>query len=723
MENPKMRSCPSLIDKFVGSEYDTIVKIADALPMLLELYKVFQGKEDKLAMICTEIAANGNYFALTDYKNARAWGYIGDGTYHPLQEWVNSGKFSGLAAIQAAYPKVTSLTQSIDWAALQTMVDHCIGETCFIPKGVGVITDSVYTPMGTRLRGCGGKFEMWALDLTKGTVVKTYGPGKPRRLTDIDGNDPADDTAMFIAAGRSVYFENFAMMSDNWSMGMFFPSVRQCGFAQMLAYGFTDSPCYLDATNSTRNTTMCLLNPEIAHDGGMNEFTGIDFYFRTSAPGAFGVKIQGTTRPGDAVANADLWQWGWGGTSDIRFLHGRISAGGAGGGCIKHDAKMFGTSLGQGVTFRDVSLRLFGNGDYYCSFDRSNRIIIDGAYGEHSSGGVGKVRVTSNTQKSSDGILFTNDRLGGRMYLNDTDVGSLQTPDWQDTRCVQMYKVSGRISTPNLKCLDVSQFMEFTSWDTEYGFVFYFDNGASRIQRYCLSSSNFRSQIEGTNLGSSNHFWQKGYIHELISETISASDLTLNITTLNGAFVVGNPSTPVIRPIQDGGASLGTNTYPWLSVRAHNLFSDSGTVSVSDIRRKLEPGNIPDAVLDVWGNIRWIRYKLANGTSNRWHTGSIAQWILEEFTKAGLDATEYGLICHDVWEAIEAKAEQPATYDAEGNQLTPYVPAVSGQEAGDLWQVRYEEMQAMEAAWNRRELSRIKARLAALEQANNSTPA
>ena len=87
MESPKMRSCPSLIDKFVGSEYDTIVKIADALPMLLELYKVFQGKEDKLAVICTEIAANGNYFALTDYKNARAWGYIGDGTYHPLQEW------------------------------------------------------------------------------------------------------------------------------------------------------------------------------------------------------------------------------------------------------------------------------------------------------------------------------------------------------------------------------------------------------------------------------------------------------------------------------------------------------------------------------------------------------------------------------------------------------------------------------------------------------------
>ena len=283
-----------------------------------------------------------------------------------------------------------------------------------------------------------------------------------------------------------------------------------------------------------------------------------------------------------------------------------------------------------------------------------------------------------------------------------------------------MYKASGRISTPNLKCLDVTQAMELTSWDSEYGFMFFFDDGTGRIQRYCLSAGNFRSQVDGTNLGSSNHFWQRGFIHELVGETITAIDLTLNISTLNGVFVVGNSTAPVIRPLTDGGASLGTTTYGWLHVRAHNLFSDSGTVSVSDIRRKREPGDIPDEVLDVWENIRWIRYKLVDGTNNRWHTGSIAQWILEEFTKAGLDATEYGLVCHDVWEAIEAKAEQPATYDQDGNQLTTYVPAVPGQPAGDLWQVRYEEMQAMEAAWNRRELSRIKARLAALEQAGSS---
>ena len=87
-----------------------------------------------------------------------------------------------------------------------------------------------------------------------------------------------------------------------------------------------------------------------------------------------------------------------------------------------------------------------------------------------------------------------------------------------------------------------------------------------------------------------------------------------------------------------------------------------------------------------------------------------------------MDATEYGLVCHDVWDAIEATEEQPATYDSDGKQLTPYVPATAKQEAGDLWQVRYEEMQAIEAAWNRRELSRIKARLTALEQANATTP-
>lgn len=479
------------------------------------VYRSEGGVRTQLSTVLSEIVATGG-FTNSDYNSARAWGLIGDGAYHPLQELVDSGKFSGLTAIQVAYPKVTSLAQSIDWAALQTAADYCRGSMLVIPKGRPIITQTVIIPKGTNVTGL-GKYDPWEADVTCGTVIGTYGAGNPQRWTDIDGTDANDDTPMFVAGGPGVYFRNMALVSPNWSMGIHYPSVRQCGFSQLIAYGFTDACVYLDMTWSPRNTVMTALHPDIETDGGMNEFSGFDFYLRTDAPGSFAVKVQGTTRPGTATATADEWPWGYGGASDARISHGRLNGGGVGGGCFKHDAQLWGTSLAQGFSLRDVALRLHGSGDYYAYFDRSNRIIIDGSYGEHASGGVGKVSVTSRTAASVDGILFVNDRLGGRMYKDGVDRGSLQTPDWQDTRCVQMYKVAGRISTPNIKALDVAQAMEFTSWDTEYGFIFNLDDGTHRTQYYAMSSVNFRPQVNGINLGSSNHPWDTTYTYTVKS--------------------------------------------------------------------------------------------------------------------------------------------------------------------------------------------------------------
>lgn len=77
--------------------------------------------------------------------NVRAFGAIGDGTLHLLSE-----RFSTLAAAQAVYPHVTSLSQSIDWAAFQAAHNSMsplsgtlnngingtgIGKTIYIPPG------------------------------------------------------------------------------------------------------------------------------------------------------------------------------------------------------------------------------------------------------------------------------------------------------------------------------------------------------------------------------------------------------------------------------------------------------------------------------------------------------------------------------------------------------------------------------------------------------------
>ncbi len=63
---------------------------------------------------------------------------IGDGTYHPLSE-----RFANLGAAQAAFPDmtITTLTESIDWAAVQWALKK--GEHVIVPKGDYIITQEL----------------------------------------------------------------------------------------------------------------------------------------------------------------------------------------------------------------------------------------------------------------------------------------------------------------------------------------------------------------------------------------------------------------------------------------------------------------------------------------------------------------------------------------------------------------------------------------------------
>lgn len=97
---------------------------------------------------------------LSESVSVKDFGAIGDGTLHTLQEWVDSGKFSNLTAIQAVYPHATALTDTIDWVACQASID-------FVGAGGSVLfnktTSNTYLinkPLkyhnGQRWVGCGG---------------------------------------------------------------------------------------------------------------------------------------------------------------------------------------------------------------------------------------------------------------------------------------------------------------------------------------------------------------------------------------------------------------------------------------------------------------------------------------------------------------------------------------------------------------------------------------
>ncbi|HEI8511767.1 TPA: phage head-binding domain-containing protein [Morganella morganii] len=70
------------------------------------------------------VQPGGNLQQIINYVTPEQFGAIGDGVYHPLSE-----RFSSLSEAQETYPHVTSLDQSIDWAACQAAENYARGKT------------------------------------------------------------------------------------------------------------------------------------------------------------------------------------------------------------------------------------------------------------------------------------------------------------------------------------------------------------------------------------------------------------------------------------------------------------------------------------------------------------------------------------------------------------------------------------------------------------------
>ena len=195
------------------------------------------------------------------------------------------------------------------------------------------------------------------------------------------------------------------------------------------------------------------------------------------------------------------------------------------------------------------------------------------------------------------------------------------------------------------------------------------------------------------------------------------------------------------RPNANGAITLGTTSLRW-----NGGFSTVALTIGSDRTIKQDIDNIDDEWLDAWGDVRWVRYKLKASVAEkgedgaRWHTGLIAQEVRDAFAARGLDGTKIGLLCHDEWEEqrepvieyVPRKVSQIEGYeisdvlDKNGRPISrPIIREIevveevdTGKtrvvaEAGKLWSLRYDECQAIEAAWQRREIARQEARITA----------
>lgn len=179
-----------------------------------------------------------------------------------------------------------------------------------------------------------------------------------------------------------------------------------------------------------------------------------------------------------------------------------------------------------------------------------------------------------------------------------------------------------------------------------------------------------------------------------------------------------------VYPGLDQQVSLGTASNRWTQ-----LFASSGTINTSDARCKTSVASASDALLDAVGNVPIHTFQFTDAVEKkgtdaaRLHVGVVAQEVDQAFKDKGLDASRYGLFCHDEWqdeyEEVEV-VDQPEVLDEEGNVVTPKVSHMEKRQelqAGDRYGIRYEELLVLECARLRRETERQQQELQLIRQA------
>jgi hypothetical protein len=200
----------------------------------------------------------------------------------------------------------------------------------------------------------------------------------------------------------------------------------------------------------------------------------------------------------------------------------------------------------------------------------------------------------------------------------------------------------------------------------------------------------------------------------------------------HGGAAVYRATSSGFLPATDGTFALGSPNSKWA-----NIFTSTAPITTSDARAKTNVERLGDDVLDAWGKVDFVSFRLVDavarkGAEARTHTGIIAQSVIDAFARSGLDVRRLGLICHDSWEStpdaenVERELVRPAVEAEDGSVTEPAVYSeirtfIPGIPAGDRYGLRYEEALCLEAAFQRRRADQLEMRLAALEAKMSAT--
>lgn len=204
---------------------------------------------------------------------------------------------------------------------------------------------------------------------------------------------------------------------------------------------------------------------------------------------------------------------------------------------------------------------------------------------------------------------------------------------------------------------------------------------------------------------------------DLTRVTLGASGNTPVALVTNGqarVVVDGSASSYALRPNGDNTQPLGGSSYRWSVV-----YAGTGTINTSDLREKSDVQSITPAVLRAWGRVRWCAFRMLDsvetkGDGARWHFGAVAQEVEAAFKAEGLDPFAYGVLCLDRWDD-QYEPVAPVFHDCIVDETGAPLMLREGttrlvRKAGERYGLRYDEAQAIEAAYVRQELQRLEQR-------------
>ena len=135
---------------------------------------------------------------------------------------------------------------------------------------------------------------------------------------------------------------------------------------------------------------------------------------------------------------------------------------------------------------------------------------------------------------------------------------------------------------------------------------------------------------------------------------------------------------------------------------------------VSDQRLKQQISKIDNALLDAWEDVDLVQFKYNDavnekGSNARLHTGYVVQQIDAACKSHNVDISDYGLYCHEEYpeETEEVEVEQD---DGTKTKETKVI-----REASEHYSLRYTEVYAVECAYLRREINKLKEELKQLK--------